>query len=139
MSDPGVIAKMTLRALTGHRGDLPNAGILIIFTAFLLWRVLLHLMRIWAPGGAKKISALASCSRGLKVEREWGTKLEILRNEKEGREETCFINLAHVHGITCGNYICKCWDVNNTLKGHSIGSLKFKGPCKVRNSGISKR
>ena len=77
------MAKMAFKALTGQRGDLPRDGTLMILTVFLLWRVLLHLMRMWAPGGAKKMSALANCSRGLKEDREWGTRLEILRNEKK--------------------------------------------------------
>ena len=81
--DPGVIAKMTLRALTGHSGERPSEGILRIFTALRDWRVLVHFTRIWAPGGPKKISALANCSRGLKDERVWGTKFEILKNVKK--------------------------------------------------------
>ena len=46
LSEPGVMAKMALRALTGQRGDLPRAGTLMILTVSLFWRVLLHLMRI---------------------------------------------------------------------------------------------
>ena len=46
LSEPGVMAKMALRALTGQMGDLPRAGTLMILTVSLFWRVLLHLMRI---------------------------------------------------------------------------------------------
>ena len=78
-----MIAKMTLRALTGHSGERPSEGIFKIFTAFRDWRVLVHFTRMSAPGGAKKMSALANCSRGLKDDRVWGTKFEILKNVKK--------------------------------------------------------
>ena len=59
---PGVMARSVRSALTGQRGEDPNEGILIIFTESRVWRVLDHLIRMWAPGGAKKTSPLASCS-----------------------------------------------------------------------------
>ena len=83
LTNPGVIAKMTFKAVTGHNGERPREGIFKIFTVFLDWRVLVHLTRMWAPGGAKKISPLANCSKGLKVVRVCGTRLEILKNEKK--------------------------------------------------------
>ena len=81
--EPGVIARMTFKAVTGHSGERPSEGILRILTALRDWRVLIHLTRMWVPGGPKKMSALTSCSRGLKDERVWGTQLEILRNVKK--------------------------------------------------------
>ena len=72
--EPGVIARMTFKAVTGHSGERPSEEILRILTALRDWRVLVHLTRIWAPGGPKNMSALASCSRGLEDE---------IRNPKE--------------------------------------------------------
>ena len=44
--------------------------------------VLLHLIKNWMPGVAKNTSPLDICSIAEKFLIEWGTRFEILRNEK---------------------------------------------------------
>ena len=63
-------------------GEAPKWGILRTLAAFLACMVLVQVMRIWAPGGAKNTSARANCLVGSNEVMEWGTKLEILRKEK---------------------------------------------------------
>ena len=52
---------------------------------FLNCIVLVHFTMIWAPGGPKMTSARVSCWSLLKLAIEWGTRLEILKNEKNDR------------------------------------------------------
>ena len=77
------MAKRTWRADTGHKGELLMEGIFRILSLFFSCKVLDHFTRTRAPGGAKMISALASCSRGLNLEIAWGTRLDMRRNEKK--------------------------------------------------------
>ena len=51
LTEPGVIARITFKAVTGHRGERPREVIFKIFTAFLDWSVLVHLTKMCAPGG----------------------------------------------------------------------------------------
>ena len=78
----GVMSRRFLSAWTGQMGEAPKWGIFRTLAAFFACIVLVQVMRIWAPGGAKKTSARANCLVGSKELIEWGTKLEILRNEK---------------------------------------------------------
>ena len=52
----GEISERFRNAVTRHTGVEGKAGTFNSLTKFLYWRVLLHLIKIWAPGGAKKIS-----------------------------------------------------------------------------------
>ena len=51
----GVICRICLSAFTGHRGLEPKWESFMIFTAFLLFMVLVHFIRICTPGGAKNM------------------------------------------------------------------------------------
>ena len=70
------------RACTGQMGDAPNCGIFIIFTESLFCIVLDHFMSKCTPGGVKNMSPLVNCSNGEKAGIECGTRLDILRKEK---------------------------------------------------------
>ena len=59
-----MLASNCLRALMGHRGEAPRAGILINLTELFIWRVFDHFNSTWAPGGVKNTSAHASCFKG---------------------------------------------------------------------------
>ena len=79
---PGVMSNKFFIAWTGHKGEDPRDRIFNILMVSLVWIVLLHLINKWIPGGTKNTSPLAICSIGEKALIEWGTKLEIRRNEK---------------------------------------------------------
>ena len=73
------------------------------------------------------MSALLSCSRGLKEVRVWGTRLEILKNEKKESKEA-----------TLKFCIIYMWSHSMTIafsQGKSMTDFKvtLKGACRVRD------
>ena len=91
-------------------GEFPRLGIFKSLIESLLCMVFVHFIKRWMPGGAKNTSPLVICSRGEKASIEWGTKFEILKNEKNAVRykalKICPIHIvSHIAAIACNKGI----------------------------------